>query len=453
MSENSHKARAHLVLAAGLSIVPLLVLVMIVTVWSVDVPYWDQWPLLLHLDLLANGQLQLADLWASHNGHRLLFPRLVMIGLAQLSGWDVRWEMGFSIVMAVCLAVTIIHLRWSQRRLVPLPTHGWLWPTLLSLTVFNLSQSQNWGWGWQLQILLCVASQAACLSLLSSQGKRAAGVIAAAGLATVASYSFSCGLVIWMAALPILLLSGPGHWRRLAIWLACATLVISLYLNGLYYDQAGIGGALSNPLLSIAYLLSYLGSPLLAGAGASLSLLAGSCGLTVFCLLAVWSIRRANGGARRAAPVWISLGLVAVGSAAMTALARVGIGIDQALSSRYVTFANLLWIAVVVLALTWFTAHRPLHQRLRHTGMTATCLLVAALLVSEVRGGMRMYGGFKHLRRARDALLAVKVDGATVVVKGPATSLHPNLSVIQRGAPLLQKHQLSCFRDSSPMNP
>jgi hypothetical protein len=447
MSESSHKTRASFVLAAGLSIVPLLVLVVIVAVWSVDVPYWDQWPLLLHLDLLANGQLQLADLWASHNGHRLLFPRLVMLGLAQLSGWDVRWEMGFSIAMAFCLAVTIIHLRWSQRRLVPLPPHGWLWLTLLSLTVFNLSQAQNWGWGWQLQILLCVAAQAACLSLLSSYGERAAGVLAAAGLATVASYSFSCGLVIWPAALPILLLSGVGHWRRLAVWLACATTVISLYLSGLHYDQAGIGGALSKPLLFTAYVLCYLGSPVLGGAGTALSLLAGACGLTGLCLLGVWSIRRASGSFRSAAPVWISLGLVAVGSAAMTALARVGIGIEQALSSRYVTFANLLWIAVVMLALTWFAERRPLPQAVRYAGMTATCLLLAALLVNEVQGGIRMYGAFKHLRHARDDLLAVKVEAATVVVKGRATSLHPNLSVIQRGVPLLQKHRLSCFRN------
>jgi hypothetical protein len=446
MSEDSHRTKAPPILA-GLSIAPLLALVVIVAVWSVDVPYLDQWPLLLHLDLLANGQLQLADLWASHGGHRLLFPRLVMLGLAQLSGWDVRWEMGFSISMAVCLAVTLVHLRWSQRHLVPLPAHGWLWLTLLSLTVFNLNQAQSWGWGWCLQILLCVAAQTGCLSLLSRHGTRVTGVLAAAALATVASYSFSCGLVIWPAALPVLLLTGATSWRRLAIWLACAILVINLHMTGLYYDQAGVGTALSKPLPTTAYLLSYLGSPLLGGAGAMASLLAGACGITLLCLLAVWSIRRASHGARSMAPVWLSLGLVAVGSATLTALARVGIGIDQALSSRYVTFANLLWIAVVVLALTWFSEQRSRLRRLRAAGMTAVCLLAVALLVAEVQGGIRMYGAFRYLRHARDDLLAAQVEGATVVVEGRATNLHPDLSVIQRGIPLLQKHRLSCFRN------
>jgi hypothetical protein len=424
------------------------VLVVIVAGWSVDVPYWDQWPLLLHLDQLAGDQLVLGDLWVSHNGHRLLFPKLIMLGLARLSGWDVRWEMGFSIVMAVCLAVTLSHLRWWQRQLVPIPRHAWLWLLLLSLTVFNLSQAQNWGWGWQLQILLCVAAQVAGLSLLSCHGDRPAGLLAAVALATVASYSFSCGLVIWPAALPILVLPGAGRWYRLVTWSACATVVISLYCIGLQYERAEISSALSRPLETTAYVLTYLGSPLLRSTGVGPSLLAGAAGVMVFVLLAVRSWLRAGKSTRSMAAVWISVGLVAVGSALMTALARAGIGLGQALSSRYVTFANLLWLAVAVLTLAWYAEHRALPRRLRHAGIAATALLAAVLLVNEVQGGIRMHGSFRHLRKARDSLVALNVEASTVIVKGPATSLHPKRSAIERGVPLLKKHRLSCFRDS-----
>jgi hypothetical protein len=241
---------------------------------------------------------------------------------------------------------------------------------------------------------------------------------------------------------------GAGRWYRLLSWSACASVVITLYCIGLHYDQADVGTTLSRPLATTAYLLTYLGSPLLRSAGAELSLLTGGVGVMVFALLTAWSLLRAGEGTRRLAPVWISIGLVAVGSAMMTALARAGIGLGQALSSRYVTFANLLWIAVAVLTLAWYAEHRARLRSLRLAGVAATVLVAAVLLVNEVQGGIRMYGSFRHVRKARDSLLAVKVEGSAVIVKGPATRLHPKRSYIEQGVLLLKKHRLSCFRDS-----
>src|SRR4051794_2788618 len=50
---------------------------------AVDVPSWDQWELVGLLVKSSHGELRFADLHAQHNEHRVLFPRLLMLGLAR----------------------------------------------------------------------------------------------------------------------------------------------------------------------------------------------------------------------------------------------------------------------------------------------------------------------------------------------------------------------------------
>lgn len=429
-------------IASGL--LPLLVLAVTVSIWSVDVPFWDQWSLVDQLAQLDHGRLGLDDLWRQHNEHRLLFPKLIMLGLARLSGWDVRWEMAFTIAMAIWLAATLIFLRRSQRRLVALPRPIWLWLTLLTLIVFNLSQEQNWLWGWQLQILLCIAAQAASLSVLYQHGDRAAGLLAAGALGAVASYSFSCGLVIWPAALPILLLRPGSRLYRSLAWLACSGLIIGLYLIGIGVDPRGLGTALTSPGMVTGYTLAYLGSPL-AGFAGNASLLAGAIGLIGFVLLSLWSLR-ASESIRQMAAVWISLGLLALGCAVMTAFGRSDIGTDQALASRYISFANLLWIAVVVLGLSWFAGRSPT-RGLRLCAVTATGLLVATLLLYELIGGLTMHRSCSTRSAARDSLLATCAKGgATVQIRGPAKRLHHKREFFRERVLILRQLRMGPFR-------
>src|SRR5262249_13729683 len=67
-------------------------------------------------------------------------------------------------------------------------------------------------------------------------------------------------------------------------------------------------------------------------------------------LIFVWLLRR-NWQARRDAGFIFPcvIGLNAIADAAMTSLGRTGFGTNQALSSRYTTIAEPLWIAIVLL--------------------------------------------------------------------------------------------------------
>jgi len=69
-----------------LALVPLAFLLCVVARYAVPVPYWDQWEFVPLLEKTYHGQLTFHDLWAQHNEHRILFPRIIMLALAHLTG-------------------------------------------------------------------------------------------------------------------------------------------------------------------------------------------------------------------------------------------------------------------------------------------------------------------------------------------------------------------------------
>jgi len=87
-----------------LSAIPLIVLVVSIAAFAVDVPIADQWALVPLLEKSYAGRLSLRDLWAQHNEHRLLFPRLLMLGLAHLTGWNTAYELGANVVFSAVIA-------------------------------------------------------------------------------------------------------------------------------------------------------------------------------------------------------------------------------------------------------------------------------------------------------------------------------------------------------------
>src|SRR5215208_7141850 len=77
----------------AIACLPPLYLIIIILTNTVDVPFADQWALVPLLERSYRGTLSLHDLWAQHNEHRLLFPRLIMLALARLSAWNTHIEM------------------------------------------------------------------------------------------------------------------------------------------------------------------------------------------------------------------------------------------------------------------------------------------------------------------------------------------------------------------------
>ncbi len=99
-----------------LTLAPLVFLLCVIFKYAVAVPYWDQWELVPLLEKMDAGGLTFHDLWAQHNEHRILFPKIIMLALARLTGWNTYYELTVNVVLALVLfAVFVRQMKITAR--------------------------------------------------------------------------------------------------------------------------------------------------------------------------------------------------------------------------------------------------------------------------------------------------------------------------------------------------
>jgi len=87
------------------NILPALLLFYFVHRYGVDLPWWDEWDaLLIPLQLFDSGRLTFTALFAQHNEHRMLFPRLITLANAMLFHWNRTAEMYVTVVLLIVCA-------------------------------------------------------------------------------------------------------------------------------------------------------------------------------------------------------------------------------------------------------------------------------------------------------------------------------------------------------------
>lgn len=361
---------------------PLAVLGAIATC-GVPVPVWDQWELVPLLEKLDGGELGMADLWKQHNEHRLVAPLALMVSLAALTGWNIHCEFAASFLFACgTFALLASMLRTTFGGRAP----AWLLAAF-SLVVFSLSQHENWLWGWQVQWFMTLFGSVLATWSLQRWPGRARGVLVAMLGALLASLSLSSGLLVWVAVLPLVALPHPRRTLWLACWCAAATAFLAAYLDGFETPPGHPpwSASLSAPFELLRYVSTYLGLPL----GAFDPAFAPLAGVGILCCFAYATARLVASGPaalERLLP-WATLALLALLSALATGVGRVGLGVQQALSSRYATIANLLLLAALVAcALAWEEGERARESSARGKRSLLAALAVAALIAHGATG-------------------------------------------------------------------
>ncbi len=81
--------------------------------FGVNVPFQDEWAVVILYRSTVHGRLSLAQLWTQHNENRMLFPNLLMLGLDHLSHFDTKVEMYASVLMLI-VAVTLIAVLYRR---------------------------------------------------------------------------------------------------------------------------------------------------------------------------------------------------------------------------------------------------------------------------------------------------------------------------------------------------
>ncbi len=433
--------RPPLTLVAAAAVLPLLHLIRLVALHGVDVPFWDQWELVPLLSALDGGTLTFDELWAPHNEHRILIPQLVMLGLASVSQWNTWLERIASLVMASGMVLVIaVHLREPIRRGTRV---AWALP-IISLMVFSGMQWENWLWGWQLQIVmnvLCVVIMVALLVRADMQVRHFAGAMA---MATLATLSFATGLLAWaVGVVGLWLRRDPLRNRQLAIWSCALRVVAALYFVD--FAPGSRPSTLSMPPLTAdrfydlsLYLLKYLGAAI-SGTPTTAAML-GFVAIIGFTALAWQEFRR--DGDDNGDPAPLLLGLYTVAAGLMTGLGRVGLGTDQAMSSRYVTISTLLWVALaILLARGWSDTPRgraSVAGVLRFTGLVVLGLAIGR---SSYRAEHAFEQWHVRMEEGRAALIAGRGEALGILYPDPVALRSRRLTLEALG--------LSVFRDDA----
>jgi len=137
----------------GVSILPAVLLCFMLVQYWVNIPVWDEWDGFENIfEKYYTKTLTFNDFITQHNESRTMFPRLIVLGLGLMTGWDVRVVMCVSIAMACGISLNLFVLL-SRVNILPLTTKLVLL-SLSNLFVFSFVQWENWLWGLQMVVYL-----------------------------------------------------------------------------------------------------------------------------------------------------------------------------------------------------------------------------------------------------------------------------------------------------------
>ena len=342
-----------------LAIFPALVLGWLVWRYGVNLPVWDEW----HVPGVAIVQSVTEQItwehWIyQHNESRKLFPRLLFVPLARLTNWNIKYEMLVSFLLACSISFNVYHL--SKITLNCSPRKRGIYLLLANLLIFSPMQWDNWLWGLQAITFVPIASITASLAIIFSQNYLFIKFLSSGILATVATFSFANGLLSWIVIFPSLIWVSRQHKKRTTLivagWLLLFIFNLTVYFHNFVKAESSPSflEVFVNPFRTIAYFVSYIGSPL----GLQTLWLNQVFGLIVivlfcFCCYYFWKNRQNHLLLNRAFS-WLSIGSYTIGSGILTTIGRVGFGVEQSLESRYITFSTYGMLSLIYLLGTIF---------------------------------------------------------------------------------------------------
>jgi len=351
----------------------------LVAVFGVDVPREDDWFL---PPLLADGALNLYNIFAPANEHRIALSRLISVALAYAAGWNVKLYMFVNVAAATATFLVVARIAWRQ---VPEGARGWgfHFANLVSCAlVLSLAQHEAWLFGalmpWHLVNLLVVSG----IALLASAAP--ARRLLAALCCTLASFSAAHGLLAWPALAPLL-----GGGRRIGAWLALGAATALLYFAGL---GAGPAGTLAHSLSGADLRLPATVLALLGAAWTHDGLAATVVGAALVLALLFTVTGRERVAWSESAP-WLALAAFSALSALAIAAGRMEMNAGVALTGRYVPATMLFSVAVVQLLrarIRGAAAAHPLFHAAAGALLCAAVLHSASTLDDAAAGARRL---------------------------------------------------------------
>lgn len=428
-----------------IALIPFLLLLIMVMSYTSNVPYWDQWALVDFWQKIYSGNATIIDFWNQHNEHRIMFPKLIMTGLALSTHWNIYYEIGMNILLGLLIFVTIARqyvARYNLNRFLVI--FSFIFIAALS---FSLIQYENWSWGFQIQIFLNILSVVAGMACITKINTNIGYFIGALCWGVVATYSFANGVLFWIiGTLPVIYIaySLTKRWIYISTWLIVAATSIGTYY--IHYNKPeghpSLFYSLSHPITFIEYLTAYIGSPV-AGFGGGASIVMGIVGilLAIFVFLEK-SIAFLKHAKKDNTLYWFLISFYALLSGIASALGRAGFGYEQAMASRYTTISNLFWIGLIGLLISYiantnakFIDHLPVKKTIV---FLITLILIGSVSISSVHAYNNWTERYSASEQDKQLLLAGCYTNEIL-------NLYPSLPFLKDKASYLEAEGLSVF--------
>jgi hypothetical protein len=351
----------------ALALVPIAWVVIRVARHTVQVPVHDQWPVQVPVAIrAASGTLRPGDLVLSpYPEHRYLFTHALTALNTWLFGWDLRVDAFVNVGLAlVVLGLAIALLRRQRIDGLALAT--------VPLSALVFSARQRWTWGLMSSFLGAVLPLVLALWLLTGRAPSWWRLLAASGLAALATWNVGPGVVLWPALALAAWLAGYRRPAHLLFGIVAFVVSMAVFLVGHARPVVTAGSAVE----LASYTLAFLGGPLVPEDARFIPLATALGALGLGVVVASVGTLTDEGGGLEPTAAWLGLCAFSLGTAALAALARAPL-LDtvplQPLRARYVTLSTPFWVGVVGLVILAVTTTR----RRRALVVSAWALLAA----------------------------------------------------------------------------
>lgn len=421
------KRGSAVLMALGASAVPILYLAYYIYSFTSALLVNDQWDVAPFIISVKEGHPNLERLFDFHNEHFIVIPRLLFAGLALLFTWDSRAEcwLTFLFVAATFGLLCRVALKGRERNDVV---------SLVALVVaavflFSTTQWQNWLWGFQLAWPIPVlALTAAIPSLYRSRGSIVTGIVITVATIT-AALSMGSGFMVPLILCVIL----GGRYlrnrdRRILSWLVlcgCLTaLAIGFFLANKPPSAGAHFGISSLQGMAILFANPFLDYSRSVPGSLPVFLLFAFVVSVILIALFIWLSVRGFWANAFEAPlfstgfalaVWALLNVMAI------ALARAKFGFEGLAQSRYISYAVLLPVGLLLMTVA----------QLRRTDMSARSrgLCRAWIFIAIGLAALSLRGEPSRLQWGRD-MRAVYLTLSEFVKVAPAFPIESELRKI-----------------------
>ena len=216
-------------------------------------------------------------------------------------------------------------------------------------------QYENWLWGFQGITFTSIAAITTSFVCIFSSTRWITKFLVSAVLASIATFSFGNGILCWGLILPALLLKSIQSKVKIK-WIILGWLFVSSINLTIYFydyqrptDLPSLTQVFVHPILAISYFLGFIGSPL-SSQDLLLSQIFGLVSIIIFSFACFYflALKQNIRFIQQSFP-WLLISCYVLASAAMTTASRMSLGIEQSLSSRYLTFSTYLTISLIYL--------------------------------------------------------------------------------------------------------